>query len=631
MKRETRKLATPVDIETDHFIGNADAPITLVEYGSYSCKHCHAAHEVVANLRDRLGDQMRYVFRHLPIAGSDTARPAAVLAELAHETNDEFWPVHDRLMKQGPNFANGEIDEIAADFGLSWEASEQLERAEAKVQADRRSAIRSGARVTPSFFINGRLYEGAWDEQALSEAMIGSLGHRIHSATLDFVRWGPSTGLLLLIMTLAAVILVNSPLGPAFEAFWNTKFSIGFGDAAFSLTARNWINDGLLTLFFYVVGLEIKREFTVGHLAGRRLAALPVAASIGGMVIPALIYVLVIPAGPLAHGWGIPIATDTAFAIALIVLLGDRVPVELRVFLTAAVIVDDLAAIGVVALFYSDEVHLIYIAAAALIVVLLVMLNKWNVYRPLPYVIAGLFLWVFLHDAGIHATLAGVILALFTPTRPPGNLPALLAQSENVLFDESNRHDENVMRHGPSEPAIKQLNVIFDRIESPAAKILRNLEPWSSYVVLPIFAFANAGVVLSFGTVGGHIRLMLAVILGLAMGKPLGILAGAAIAVYLRLAEKPASYTWRQVAGVGAMAGIGFTMSLFIASQAFVDPSDFDAAKIAVFVASVLAATIGTIILWKRPTEEELSEAPALISPEGDSTHSAASCEADLS
>src|SRR5690606_32310921 len=379
------------------------------------------------------------------------------------------------------------------------------------------------------------------------------------------------------------------------------------------------------------VGLEIKREFTIGHLAGRRLAALPIAASIGGMVIPALIYVFVIPPGPLAHGWGIPIATDTAFAIALIVLLGDRVPVELRVFLTAAVIVDDLAAIGVVALFYSDEVHLIYIAAAVLIVVLLIMLNRWNVSRPLPYVIAGLFLWLFLHDAGIHATLAGVILAIFTPTRPPGNLPALLAQAENVLFAESGRHDENVLRHGPSEPAIKQLDVIFDRIESPAAKILRNLEPWSSYVVLPIFAFANAGVVLSLDTVEGHTRLMLAIVLGLAAGKPLGILAGTAIAVYLRLAEKPAVYTWRQVAGVGAMGGIGFTMSLFIASQAFNDPSDFDAAKIAVFAASVIAATLGTIILWKRPTEEELSEAPALSSPEADNTHSAANCEADVS
>ena len=629
MKNETTKLAAPVNIETDHFIGNADAPITLVEYGSYSCKHCHAAHEVVANLRDRFGDQMRYVFRHLPIAGSDTAQPAAVLAELAAASTGEFWPIHDRLMKQGPDFREGELDAIAADVGISRDDT-ALETAEAKVRSDRRSAIRSGARVTPSFFINGRLYEGAWDEQALSEAMIGSLGHRIHSATLDFVRWGPSTGLLLLIMTVAAVILVNSPLGAAFGSFWQTELSIGFGDSSFKLTALGWINDALLTLFFYVVGLEIKREFTIGHLAGWRLAALPIAASIGGMIVPALIYTMLIPAGPLAHGWGIPIATDTAFAIALIVLLGERVPVELRVFLTAAVIVDDLAAIGVVALFYSAEVHLIYIFAAAVIVAVLIMLNRWSVYRPLPYVVAGLFLWVFLHDAGIHATLAGVILAVFTPTRPPGNLPALLAQAENVLLDESSRRNEHILHHGPSEPAIKQLEVIFDRIESPASKILRALEPWSSYVVLPIFAFANAGVVISLSTFSGHGRLMLAIILGLAAGKPLGILAGAALAVRLKFAEKPASYTWRQVAGVGAMAGIGFTMSLFIAGQAFSDPADFDAAKVAVFAASVIAASIGTLILWNRPTEEELSEMPSLAPNANDGTHSAANCEVDL-
>jgi len=630
-KSAPNKLERPVDTKTDHILGDNDAQITLVEYGSYSCTHCHAAHEVVANLRDRFGDQMRYVFRQLPIAGSETARPAAVLAEFAYEATGEFWPIHDRLMKRGPDFSDGDLDRIAGEFELSPDDvvnSEILEKAEARVKLDRRTAIRSGARVTPTFFINGRRYEGAWDEQALTEAMVGSLGHRIHSATIDFVRWGPSTGLMLLITTLLAVLLVNSPLGPTFEAFWKTKFSIGFGGSIFDLSVLNWINDGLLVLFFYVVGLEIKREFTIGHLAGIRLAALPIAASIGGMIIPALIYFMIFPTGELSHGWGIPIATDTAFAIALIVLLGDRVPIELRVFLTAAVIVDDLAAIGVVAFFYSSEIHFIFIAAATLIVVALVVLNRWNVYRPLPYVVAGFFLWIFLHEAGIHATLAGVILAIFTPTRPPGNLPALLAQAENVLLDEKGRYDEQILRHGPSEPAINQLNVIFDRIESPASKILRALEPWSSYFVLPIFAFANAGVVLSLNVIDGHMRLMAAIILGLVVGKPLGILGGAALAVYLKLAQKPSTYTWRQVFGVGAIAGIGFTMSLFIAGQAFSDPANFDSAKIAVFAASIIAGLAGTIILWKRP-EESLDESSD-VPNSADLTHSAANCEVDI-
>jgi NhaA family Na+:H+ antiporter len=603
----SRRLAEPVDLARDHFIGDPDAEITLVEYGSYSCKHCHAAHEVIADLRDRFGDRMNYVFRQLPIRGSETARPAAELAEFAAETGESFWQVHDELMRRGPDFTDTDLAEIAARFDLpidSEEFAEARERASARVDEDRASARESGARVTPSFFINGRRYEGAWDENALSEAMLGSLGHRIQSAALDFVSWGPSTGLLLLLMSLVAIGFVNSPIGLAFEAFWHSQAGVGLGTGRFYLPLLDWINHGLLSIFFLVVGLEIKKEFTVGHLATRRSAALPIAGSIGGMIAPALIYLLLIPSGPLAHGWGVPIATDTAFAIAIIVLLGDRVPVELRVFLTAAVIVDDLIAIVVVAIFYSANKIELFIALSIAVTVLLIVLNRSNVYRPLPYAIGGLVLWVFLHEAGLHATLAGVIIAVITPTRPPGNLPALLAQAENILQDEMRRSGEAVLRHGPSEPAMRALDTLHDRIESPADKLLRNLEPWSSYFVLPIFALANAGVALSTDVFATHTVLMSAIILGLFVGKPLGIVALAYAAVKLKIADKPIEYNWRQMAGVGLLAGIGFTMSLFIAGQAFQDPGDFAAAKIAVFIASILAGAAGAAVLWPRPTEE---------------------------
>ena len=322
------------------------------------------------------------------------------------------------------------------------------------------------------------------------------------------------------------------------------------------------------------------------------------------MLVPAFIYMLLIPSGPLAHGWGVPIATDTAFAIALIVLLGDRVPIQLRVFLTAAVIVDDLAAIVVVAIFYSTHISLPFIGLSLAIVAALVMINRWNVYRPLPYAVGGVFLWYFLHEAGLHATLAGVILAVVTPTRPPGNLAALLAQAENILQDETRRSGEAVLRHGPSEPAIMALETIFNRIESPADKLLRTLEPWSSYLVLPIFALANAGVLISGEVIAGHTTLMMAIILGLFVGKPVGICLFAAAAVKLGLAEKPVEYNWRQLFGVGALAGIGFTMSLFIASQAFPAEDDFAAAKIAVFIASILAGATGALILLPRRAEQ---------------------------
>ncbi len=361
---------------------------------------------------------------------------------------------------------------------------------------------------------------------------------------------------------------------------------------------RLWINDGLLTIFFLVVGLEIKREFTVGHLASRRSAALPVAAAIGGMVVPALLYVLLIPAGPWDHGWGVPMATDTAFAVALVVMLGQRVPVELRIFLTAAAIVDDIGAITVVALFYSDALHPGYLAAAGALVAALALLNRWRVYRATPYVIVGVLLWCAVHAGGLHATLTGVVLALFIPTRPPANLHALMVQANNIVQSEAERGEE-VLRHGPSLPALRALDAIHDRLESPADRMLRHAGPRSSYLVLPLFALANAGVALQTGVLHGHEPLMIAIVAGLFIGKPLGMVLACALAVRLGLAVKPAEYTWQQLAGAGALAGIGFTMSLFIAAVAFPEPDAFAAAKIAVFGSSALSAIVGVAILWR--------------------------------
>jgi NhaA family Na+:H+ antiporter len=419
----------------------------------------------------------------------------------------------------------------------------------------------------------------------------------VRAAALDFASWGPSAGILLLLATLAAIALTNSPLGVAFEAFWERPFGLTFGAVAFQMSLRHWINDGLLTIFFLVVGLEIKREFTVGHLASVRSAALPIAAAIGGMVVPAAIYIALLPSGPWAHGWGVPMATDTAFAIALIVMMGTRVPVALRIFLTAAAIVDDIGAIIVVALFYSEAIHVEYLVAAVSIVALLALLNHLRIYNLAPYMILGIALWVFVHEGGLHATLAGVILALFIPTRPPADLYALMAQANSILTVEAQRSDE-VLRHGPSLPALRSLDAIHDRLESPADRLLRYAGARSSYIVLPLFALANAGVPLTMEVVHGHEQLMGAIMAGLIVGKPLGLLGASALAVWFGLAIKPDDYSWRQLAGAGALAGIGFTMSLFIASQAFPTATDFAAAKIAVFVASIISALIGVAILW---------------------------------
>ncbi len=602
------KLDPPVDLDHDHVLGPPDAELTLVEYGSYACPHCHAVHDVIAGLRNRFGDRMQYVYRYLPVPGSEDALRASELAAYAAETTDRFWEVHQALMERGPAFSAGDFEQIAREFNLPSTAAHEAELAAAqeRVRENVESADRSGARVTPTFFINGRRYAGAWDESSLADAMLAPLGHRIQAAAFQFVRWGPSSGLLLGLATVLALVLSNSPVGSAFLSWWDKTLGLQWGASTFALTLLDWVNHGLLTIFFIVVGLEIKREFTVGHLATFRSAALPVIAALGGIILPAVIYAAIAPPH-LRHGWGIPIGTDTAFAVALIVLLAERVPIELRVFLTAAVIMDDIVAIVVIALFYTGEIATVYLIAGAAVVLLLVVLNRVGVYGTLPYAVCGIILWFLLHEAGLHATLAGVILAVLIPTRRPANMKALLAQAATVIHREDLHRDE-ALRVGPSEPALRELDAIHDRIESPADKLLRSIEPWSSYMVLPIFALANAGVVWSADVFQQHGRLMSAITLGLVVGKSIGIVTAAWLAVRSGIAVKPEAYSWRQLIGAGALGGIGFTMSLFIAGQAFPNSADFGAAKIAIFIASLIAAVLGTIILYPRRREESDAE-----------------------
>ncbi|MGE4102070.1 MAG: Na+/H+ antiporter NhaA [Pirellulales bacterium] len=601
-------LHPPVDAGRDHILGHEDAEMTLVEYGSYSCPRCHAVHEVVEGLRSRFGERMRYVFRHLPVDGVVESTRAAELVEYAAQTTGRFWEVHEALMELGPTLSEGDFERVGRDFNLPAgdETREPtLELARARVDQDIQSAQDSGVQITPTFFINNHRYVGTWDESSLADAMLGTLGHRIQSAAFEFVRWGPSSGLLLGLATLLALVLSNSPWDSAFAAWWETPLGFQWGPRTFAHSVVYWVNHGLLTIFFFVVGLEIKREFTIGHLATFRSGALPVIAAMGGIILPAVIYASLAPPG-LRHGWGIPIGTDTAFAVALIVLLGSRVPIELRVFLTAAVILDDIVAIAVIALFYSGEIYTGYLITGAAVTTVLLVFNRTGVYGTLPYAVGGVMLWFLLHEAGLHATLAGVILAMIIPTRPPANLNALLAQAATMIHLEDN-HTGEAMRFGPSEPTLRTLDAIHDRIESPADKLLRSVEPWSTYVVLPIFALANAGVAWSPGAFAGRERLICAIALGLVLGKPIGIVLAAWLAVRSGIAAKPEAYSWRQLCGAGALGGIGFTMSLFIAGVAFPDQADYAAAKIAIFLASLIAGGLGMLILWRKREPDSLA------------------------
>jgi len=602
------RLDRPVDHSTDRTSGHHNAEVTLVQYGSYDCPSCQAANEIIADLIRDFDGKLCYVFRHHPVSDSKFSRSAAELSERS-QSSEQFWSIHNDLMEKVNPLTIDDLERVSAL--LETEALDKNSnlisplKAAAKVEQDITSANASGVLVTPTFFINGRRYDGPWDQHALKDALGKTLGHRARTAALDFLRWGPSAGLLLLIATVCALVLANSHLGETFLDIWDLPLAFSLGGLSFEMSLHHWINDWLLTFFFLVVGLEIKREFTVGHLANSRSAALPIAAAIGGMVVPVFLYSIIVPSGPWSAGWGIPMATDTAFAIAVIALLGTRVPLELRVFLTAAAVVDDIGAILVIAVFYSGEVRLEYLAAACAATGILALLNRSHIYLLSPYLGMGILLWLFVNASGLHGTLAGVLLAIFIPTRPPPNVPALVAQANTILHNDMKSDGDQRIRLGPSLPALIAINTVHDRMESPASRLLRHGGTQSNYLILPLFALANAGVLISFATLQTHQGLMLAIITGLVIGKPLGMVGAAAIAVKVGIAVKSNSYSWRHLIGATCLAGIGFTMSLFVAGQAFTADENYAASKIAVFVASLIAACVGCAFLWHGSTHSD--------------------------
>jgi NhaA family Na+:H+ antiporter len=416
-----------------------------------------------------------------------------------------------------------------------------------------------------------------------------------------------ASGILLLLAAVFALVWANSPLGDTYFRLWETYLVVGVGDFALSQSLHHWINDGLMAVFFFVVGLEIKREVLVGELSSPKQAALSVAAALGGMLVPAGIYALLNVGGPGAAGWGIPMATDIAFALGVLALLGSRVPLALKVFVTAIAIVDDLGAVLVIAIFYTAEITWSALGLAAFIVAALVVVNRLGIRATTPYVLLGAILWVALLQSGLHATLAGVLLAMTIPARRMIDAGEFLRRAQLYVSEFA----EDV-RSGESEPttdqrdAIHSLEVAAEHIQTPLARLEHALHPWVAFAIMPVFALANAGVALggdSGGTLGSPVTL--GVILGLFAGKQIGILVFSWAAVRTGFATLPRGMGWREVWGVGLLCGIGFTMSLFIASLAFADAALLDAAKIGVLTASLISGIAGAWVLVRserRPT-----------------------------
>jgi NhaA family Na+:H+ antiporter len=414
----------------------------------------------------------------------------------------------------------------------------------------------------------------------------------------EFSRSAASGGILLIVAAIVALVWANSPLATGYDDVFRVPLTVGIGSFAMTESIHFWINDGLMAVFFLLVGLEIKRELLVGELATPRRAVLPVVAAAGGAVLPALIFLLVAGgAGEGARGWGIPMATDIAFALGVLALLGSRVPLGLRIFLTALAIADDLMAVLVIALFYSSGISTIALGAGGIVLLVLLAANRLGVRRPVVYAALGVALWFAVLESGIHPTIAGVLLALTIPARTRLDAPAFVERARALLDDVAGqaRDGSNVERH---HAAIWELEEATEQAQAPMLAIEHALQPWVSFLIVPLFALANAGVAIS-GTLGDLVGdpVVLGVAAGLVVGKQIGITAAAWLVVRSGIAVLPEGVTWWHVYGAAWLGGIGFTMSLFIAELAYGASPALSLAKVGIFGASVVAGLGGFVIL----------------------------------
>jgi NhaA family Na+:H+ antiporter len=427
----------------------------------------------------------------------------------------------------------------------------------------------------------------------------------------SFVRTSVSGIGMLLLGTVVALILANSPLSEEYEAFWNATFTIGTDSFGISTSLRHWVNDALMALFFFMVGLEIKREVLVGELRYPRQATLAIAAALGGVTVPGLIFLAINWGGAGQHGWGVPIGTDTAFALGLITLLGTRVRPALLVFLTAFAIIDDIMAVGVIAIFYTNEFNWWAAGIALVFIGALVIANRAGLHRWPIYAVLGVGVWIAVYQSGVHATAAGVLVALTIPARSWINPSEFLIRSRKLIddFERACGIAPTTLTNEPQQLATEGLARLVDQVETPLSYFEHRINPWVAYGILPIFALANAGIPLVNG-LGEALTnpVSWGVIIGLTVGKPVGILTFAWLAVRIGIARLPRAISWRQIFGVGALGGVGFTMSLFITELAFHDANLANASRIGILIGSVVAATMGFLILRAvlPPPREEL-------------------------
>lgn len=416
-----------------------------------------------------------------------------------------------------------------------------------------------------------------------------------------FVNNNYAGGVILVLSSVFAMIAANTDLFASFHDIWQINADFAIGSFKLEMSLLHWVNDALMAIFFFVVGLEIKREMMVGELSSFKQASLPIFAAAGGMLFPALIYLFFNAGTPSANGWGIPMATDIAFSLGVISLLGSRIPLSLKIFLTALAIVDDIGAIIVLAIYYpSHEIHFGFLMFAGAILLLLIFFNRMNLHNAALYLIPGLFLWYFVYQSGVHATIAGVALAMCIPSKAPINEVRFFVRSKYYLdkFKEASHGELSILANKQQLSIIHNMHSILRKINPLINRFEHTINPWVTFSIMPIFALANAGVVFEgIPDISAIPNISKGVFFGLIVGKPLGIFIASYLVCKMKIAELPGDLKWSQIFSVGIIAGIGFTMSIFIDSLAFSNELIINEGKASILISSVVAAFLGVIAL----------------------------------
>ncbi|WP_177419129.1 Na+/H+ antiporter NhaA [endosymbiont of Lamellibrachia barhami] len=434
---------------------------------------------------------------------------------------------------------------------------------------------------------------------------------RVLTPLEEFIHRQTTSGVLLMLCAVVALYVANSQWNEAYHHLLELPFTIGVPGFQLSKSLHHWINDGLMAIFFFVVGLELKREILVGELADPKHAVLPIVAAIGGMLVPVFFYISFNPEGHTLNGWGVPMATDIAFALGALALLGKRVPKNLLTFLVALAIVDDLGAVLVIALFYTETINIPALAIAAAMLGLLVSLNLGGIRRPLPYILLGIVLWIAMLKSGVHATLAGIFLAFTIPMRPKYDPDRFLSQINGMVeqIKRAYQREENIVINDEMRSRVRALGEGVQLVQAPAQILERKMHLPSAYLVIPIFSLANAGIPIDWSSLGSIVThpVSVGIAAGLVLGKLIGIAGFSWVAVRLGLTSLPHGLNFKHIIGVALMGGIGFTMSIFIAELGFAHHAeDLLMAKTGILFASALAGVSG--FLWLYFTHEKSAE-----------------------